>query len=100
MDRLCSLGDQVCVKECEMGALILGIIMDVLVHISIKDFQGLGVDWIPSSSRDFAVLDASQLIVLDPEIGFEDFGCRREPKQGRIPCCYSAACSCRWSARQ
>src|SRR6266481_5633120 len=63
-----SLGDQVCVKECEMGVLILGIIMDVLIHISIKDFQGLGVDWTPSSSRDFAVLDPSELVVLAPEI--------------------------------
>ena len=36
MDRLCSLGLQVCVKECEMGVLILGIIMDVLVHVSVQ----------------------------------------------------------------
>jgi hypothetical protein len=79
-----SLGDQVCVKESEMGVLILGIIMDVLVHIPIKDFQGLGVGWIPGSSRDFVVWDASELVVLDPEIGLEDFGRRREPEQSRV----------------
>jgi hypothetical protein len=78
-----------------MGVLILGIIMDVLVHITIKDFQGLGVDWIPSSSRDFAVLDPSELVVLAPEIGLEDFGRRREPEQGRVSRRDTAACSCR-----
>ena len=78
-----------------MGVLILGIVMDVLVHISIKHFQGLGVDWIPSSSRDFAVWDSSEFVVLDPEIGLESFGCRRKPEQGRISRCDTAACSCR-----
>src|SRR4029077_185460 len=100
MDRLCSLGDQVCVKECEMGVLILGIIMDVLVHIPIENFQGLGVDWIATSSRDFAVLDACELVVLAPEIGLENFSRCREPEQGRVPWYKSAACSCRSRARQ
>jgi hypothetical protein len=68
-----------------MAELILGIIMDVLVHISIKDFQGLGVGWIASSPRDFAVLDPCEFVILDPEIGFENFGRRREPEHGRVP---------------
>src|SRR4029077_11071694 len=93
MDRLCSLGLQVGVKECEMGVLILGIIVDVLVHIAIKDFQGLGIDRTPSSSRDFAVLDACEFVVLAPEIGLENFGRRREPEQGRVSCCDTAASS-------
>ena len=70
-----------------MGVLILGIIMDVLVHISIKGFYSLGVDWIATSSRDFAVLDACEFVVLAPEIGLENFGRRREPEQGSVSCC-------------
>src|SRR4029077_10471838 len=93
MDRLCSLGLQVGVKECEMGVLILGIIVDVLVHIAIKDFQGLGIDRTPSSSLDFTVLNPSELVVLEPKIGLEGFDRRRKPEQGRVSCCDSAACS-------
>src|SRR6476660_7729686 len=95
MDRFCPLGLEVGVKECEMGVLILGIIVDVLVHIAIKDLQGLSIDWTPSSSRDFAVLDPSELVVLAPEIGLEDFGRRREPEQGRVSSRNTVACSCR-----
>jgi hypothetical protein len=78
---------QVCVKECEVGALILGIIMDILIHIPIQDFQGFGVDWIASSAWFFAVLDSTELIVLDPKIGLEDFRRSRESEKGRITGC-------------
>ena len=70
-----------------MSSLILGIIMDVLVHVPIKNFQGFGVDRISCAARNFTVWDSSQLIVLDPEISLEDFRSRREPEQGGIASC-------------
>ena len=58
--------------------------MDVLGDVLIEDFKGGGVGWIPASAWDFAVLDASEFVVLLPQIGFEDFGRSREPQQCRV----------------
>ena len=44
-----------------------------------------GVGCIPAPSWDFAVLDASQFVVLLPQIGFDDFGCGQEPENGHVP---------------
>jgi hypothetical protein len=87
MNWLRTFGHQIGVKECEVGELILGIIMDVLVHVPIQNFQGFGVDRISRAARNFAVWDSSEFIVLDPEIGLEDFRRRREPEQGSIAGC-------------
>src|SRR5437868_14761094 len=87
MDWLRAFRDQVGVEEGEMGKFIFGIVMDVLIHIAIQDFEGLGVDWISTSARDFAVLDSTELVVLHPEIGLENLRRGRESEQGRITFC-------------
>src|SRR5260221_12818051 len=61
-----ALGHQVAVDEREVGELILGIVVDILGHVSIQHFQGSDVAWTPTPPWDFAVLDASQLVVLLP----------------------------------
>ena len=77
-----SLGDQVRVEEVVMSDLIIGVIMDVVCAMSSSsNIQGVGVGWIASSARDFVVLDAAELVVLDPKVGLEYFCSRWEPKQ-------------------
>src|SRR6266702_4945591 len=90
VDGIGTLGDQVGVEEREVADLILGIVVDILVHVPIEHFQGSGVGGTPAPPWDFAVLDASQFVVLLPEIGFEDFGRRQEPENGRVSRCETA----------
>src|SRR6266487_413488 len=59
IDWLRALGSQVRVDEREVSELILGIVVDILRHVLIQVFQGLGVGGIPTAAWDFAVLDAS-----------------------------------------
>ena len=67
-----------------MGDLIVGVIMDILIHVSIQYFHGAGIGWIPCPTRDFAVLDAGELVVLHPQIGFDEFCCRQKSKNVKI----------------
>ena len=67
-----------------MSDLIIGVVMDVLIHVFIQHREGLGVGWIASAARDFGVLDAAEFIVLDPKVGLEYLQRRWEPKQCRI----------------
>ena len=67
-----------------MTDLIVGVIMDVLVHVPIQHFHGVGIGWVPSSAWNFAVLDSGELVVLLPQIGFDDFCCRQESENVRI----------------
>src|SRR5882672_8271741 len=67
-----------------MSQLILGIVVDVLVHVAVKNLKGGGVEWTPTPSRNFAILDSSQLVVLLPQIGFENFCSSQKPENGGI----------------
>ena len=55
--------------------------------------SGGGVDWITSSTRDFAVLDACEFVVLEPKVGLEYFRRCCEPEQRRVSRSETAACS-------
>ncbi len=90
VDGIPTLGNQVRVYEREVGELILGIVVDILGHVPIQHLQGSGVGWTPAPAWDFAVLDASQFVVLLPQIGFEDFGRRQEPENGLVSRCETA----------
>ena len=67
-----------------MGELILGIIVDLLGHVLIELLDSLLVSWNWSSARHFAVWDARELVILDPEIGLENFDRGSKPEQGGI----------------
>jgi hypothetical protein len=56
-----------------MGNLILGVVVDVLVHVFIQHSQRIMVGWVPATAWNFAVLDASEFVVLDPKVGLENF---------------------------
>src|SRR5882724_1821556 len=84
IDGLGPFRSQIGVKERGVGDLIIGVIMDILIHVLIEDRNGGGIGRVPSSTWDFAVLDAAELVVLLPQIGFDEFRCRQEPKNIRV----------------
>ena len=66
-----SLGHQVRIEELMVSDLIIRVIVNVLVHVFIQDPEGIVVSGIASSTRNFRVLDAAELVVLDPKVGLE-----------------------------
>src|SRR5919199_4059590 len=58
--------------------------MDVLGHVVIQCFQGLGVGLAPAPPWDLPVLDTAELVILLPEIGFDDLDCGQEPEYGHV----------------
>src|SRR5438445_5612191 len=71
-----------------MRELIIGVVVDVLIHVRIEHLKGGRVRWIAASARDLTVIrDAFEFVVLDPEVCFEDFRCGREPKQCSVSQC-------------
>jgi hypothetical protein len=60
-----------------VAQFIVSVIRDVLRHIAIQVAEGGDVGWIAS-------FDASQFVVLLPQISLYDFGCRREPQEGGV----------------
>src|SRR6266536_5563237 len=79
-----SLGDQVRVEELVMSNLIIGVVVDVVLHFILNNLQGVRVGFIATAARNFVVLNAAEFVVLDPKVGFECFQRRREPKQCRV----------------
>jgi hypothetical protein len=54
-----------------VALLIVGVVMDVLVHVLVQHRERRGVGRVAASARNLAVLDAAKLVVLSPEIGLE-----------------------------
>ena len=54
-----------------MSDLIIGVVVDVLIHVFVQHREGLGVGWIASAARNFRVLDAAEFVVLDPKVGLD-----------------------------
>ena len=63
-----------------MGALILGVVVDVLIHVLIELRHSVVVRLISAAVRLFTVLDSGEFVVLNPKIRFEDFCGRCKPK--------------------
>ena len=53
-----------------MSQLVFGIVVNVLRHVFVQLLQGFGIGCIAAPAGNFVVLDASELVVLLPEIGF------------------------------
>ena len=84
IDAIGPFRSQIGVKERGVGNLIVGVIMDILVHVPIQHFDGVRIGWVPGSAWNFAVLDSSELVILLPQIGFDEFCCRQESKNVRV----------------
>jgi hypothetical protein len=79
-----SLRLEVRVEKVLVREFIVGVVVDVLGHIRIQYRKSSGVGGIPTSTRDFAVLNSREFVVLNPQIGLQDFRSCCEPKQSRI----------------
>ncbi len=66
IDDVRALRCQVRINEILMRKFILGIVMNILRHIGIEDLQRSGIRWTTTSSRDLAILDSSEFVVLYP----------------------------------
>ena len=67
-----------------MGEFIVGVIMDVDVHVLIEHLYRFGERRISTSAGFFAVYDSREFVVLDPEIGLQDFRGRGKPEQSGV----------------
>ena len=67
-----------------MGEFIVGVIMDVNGHVLIEHIERFSERWISASARFFAVYDSAEFVVLNPEIGLENFRGGGESEQGGI----------------
>jgi hypothetical protein len=48
--------------------LIIGVIVDVYGHVLVEYLNGLGVGFIPGTTWDFVIPDATEFVVLDPKV--------------------------------
>ena len=91
VDPVAVLRFQVFVDEGEMAELVLGIVVNVLRHVRVENLDRSGIGHVPGSSQDppgrgfLMILDAVNLVVLLPQIGFEDFHGRKEAQNAGIP---------------
>jgi hypothetical protein len=100
IDGLGTFRSQIGVKERGVGNLIIGVVVDILVHVPIQHLQGGGIGRVPSSPWDFGVLDSAKFVVLLPQIGFDEFCCCQKPKNSLVSSCKTATPSCRWGISQ
>ena len=77
-----------------MGDLIVGVVVDVLIHVIVQHLKRRGVGRTPSPARDFVVLDPAELVILLPQIGFDEFYCRQESENVRVSPWETAATIC------
>ena len=54
-----------------MSDLIIGVVMDVVLHLILNNLQGVRVGLIATAARNFVILDAAEFVVLDPKVGLE-----------------------------
>src|SRR5438477_608196 len=67
-----------------MGNLVVGVVVDVLRKVVVESFQFLGVDAIATAEWDLVILNTPKFVVLNPEVGFKNFGGGGESEQGCI----------------
>ena len=87
VNLLLAFRDQIGVDEGCVAELILGIVVDILKHVPIHHEQSSDVGGTAASPWDFAALDASQFVVLLPQIAFDDFDRGQEPENGYVALC-------------
>src|SRR5690348_4938039 len=84
IDWICALRSQVGIEEVHVTELILGIVVDILGHVPIEYQKALDVGSTAASAWNFAILDASQFVVLLPQVTFDDFDRSQETENRHI----------------
>src|ERR671930_2589709 len=67
-----------------MRALVVVVGVDVYGKVLVKVFELLRVHLVAEPARNLAVLDAAELVVLDPEVALQDLRGGGEPQQRRV----------------
>jgi len=62
-----------------VGELIFGVVVDILIHVSVENLEGRGVEWAATPSWNLIVLDSSKFVVLNPQVGLDDLGSGQKP---------------------
>jgi hypothetical protein len=95
VDRLCTVGVQVGVKESCVTQFIVVIIGNILRHVAIEILEDKFVGRI--SNVEWAIVGfggSAQLVVLSPQIALYDLSPCREPEKIRITFGKSAGAGC------
>src|SRR5215831_16952021 len=58
--------------------------MDILRHVVVDAFDRVRVGLVATTSVDFGVLVSTELVVLLPQVGFEDFSSSKETQNGDV----------------
>jgi len=80
-----------------VGQFVVGVVVNVLVHVAVQLFHGIGVQRVATGGRgrivgdlrgglggDFVVLGAGEFLVLQPQVGFQNFRGGQETKNGGV----------------
>src|ERR1700757_4598924 len=86
IDRVRPFGSEVGVQKNFVAQFVFGVIGDVLVHVSVKLKDSIGVSGVSAGGLrgisgnqlagefgDFSVLDTCEFVVLQPDIALDDF---------------------------
>src|SRR5438093_12503987 len=73
-----SVGDQVRVEEGMVSDFIIGVVVDILIHVFVQLREGLGIVWVASPARAFRVLDAAEFVRLAPKVSLDYLHARWE----------------------
>src|SRR5207302_7954229 len=76
---------EVGIEKREVRELVLCVVVDVLRHVFVEDFERFRVGRVAAAARHLAVLHAAELVVLLPEVGLEDLGGGEESQDRRSP---------------
>ena len=68
-----------------MAVLVVGVVVDVLSHVRVEDRDSRGVGRVTASTRNFAVLDSGELVVLLPQVGLENLRRGQELQNRHVP---------------
>ena len=85
VDRVYAVRLEIGVDEVGVALLIVGVVVDVLVHVLVQHGESLGVRRVTASTRYFAVLDPAELVVLLPQVGLEKLGRSQELENRHVP---------------
>src|SRR5262249_17277720 len=75
---------QISIQEFVVRDLVVGVVVDILRKIVVDRFQLFGVLGISGSAGDLVILNSAQLVVLNPEIGLENFRSRSKAQQSSV----------------